>query len=144
LRIPKTFRENGTRQRTFPWHTACVERALVTAKAWDRTMALAFVGGDQALLSELLAIFVADAPVHLAALREAIGHAHAGQIARISHMLKGELRTLGAAAAAAQAEELEELADEGAVDAAQVLALYTAFEGQLTALYAQLTNEDRP
>src|SRR5262249_15978462 len=130
--------------QAFRWHTACEDGAFVTSKAWDPSMALAFVGGDRALLAELLAIFVADAPVHLAALREAIVHADAAEVARLPPMLKGELRTLGAAAAAAQAEELEELAGNGAVDVERALSLYAPFEREVTTIHAQVISEDRP
>jgi two-component system sensor histidine kinase/response regulator len=105
-------------------------------------MALAYVGGDRTLLSELLAIFVSDGPVHLAALRDAITHADAAELTRLAHMLKGELRTLGAATAATLAEQLEELGAEGRVDVDSALTLYAGFERELSLLFACITSED--
>ena len=109
---------------------------------WDAAVALAFVGGDRALLCELLAIFVADGPVHLGTLRDAITHADAAELTRIAHMLKGELRTLGAPTAAALAEQLEDLGSAPDVDVEGALTLYASFERELHALFARVTSQE--
>ena len=104
------------------------------ASRWDPAAALAYVGGDRQLLSELLAIFVVDGPAHILALRDAITRADVAELTRVAHMLKGELRTLGAVPAASLAERLEELGRAGGLHGA--LMLLAPLERELSRLLA--------
>jgi HPt (histidine-containing phosphotransfer) domain-containing protein len=80
---------------------------------FDFSAALSYVGGDRALLDELLVIFAEDAPVRMDAIRKAIAGGDAQELTREAHTLKGALKILGAAAAAGLALELETLGREG-------------------------------
>jgi PAS domain S-box-containing protein len=80
---------------------------------FDFSAALSYVGGDRALLDELLVIFAEDAPVRMEAIRKAIAGGDAQELMREAHTLKGALKVLGAAAAAGLALELEALGREG-------------------------------
>jgi CheY-like chemotaxis protein len=80
---------------------------------FDFSAALSFVGGDRALLDELLTIFAEDAPVRMGAIRKAIAGGDAQELMRQAHTLKGALKVLGAAAAAGLALDLETLGRDG-------------------------------
>jgi len=80
---------------------------------FDFSAALSYVGGDRALLDELLDIFAEDAPMRIDAIRIAIAGGDAQQLMREAHTLKGALKVLGAAAAAGLALHLENLGRDG-------------------------------
>jgi len=63
----------------------------------DLAVALRWLGGDQALLRELVGIFVDDGPRRLEALREAMKAADVQQLEQVAHSLKGSAANLGAA-----------------------------------------------
>jgi two-component system, sensor histidine kinase and response regulator len=89
---------------------------------FDPTAALAYVGGDRELLGELLTIFVEDAPMRMAEIRQAIARGEAAALRHSAHSLKGALKVLGASAAAGQALRLELLGQEGQVIGADEIA----------------------
>jgi HPt (histidine-containing phosphotransfer) domain-containing protein len=107
---------------------------------WDPAVALAYVGGDGGLLSELLAIFIDDGPAHLETLRDAIARADVAERTRVAHMLKGQLRTLGAVTAASLAGRLEELGVGADRDAA--LTWFASLERELQKLFACMAGEE--
>jgi HPt (histidine-containing phosphotransfer) domain-containing protein len=73
----------------------------------DRAAALALAGGDEALLLEILALFLDDCPAQLDAMREAAARRDCHALARIAHGLKGALQAIGARHAARLAEVVE-------------------------------------
>jgi two-component system, sensor histidine kinase and response regulator len=77
------------------------------------TAALDYAGGDRELLTELLVIFTEESPSQLRALRDAVTRSDPAALGRATHTLRGSLRILGAAPAAALAGRLEELGREG-------------------------------
>jgi len=83
------------------------EAAPAAADAVDRGALLAAVGGDQALLAELVALFVAHTPTLLAEIDAAIAGQDARGLHRSAHTLKGSLLTFAARAAAETARALE-------------------------------------
>jgi signal transduction histidine kinase/CheY-like chemotaxis protein len=104
----------------------------------DAEQALAQVDGDMAVLAELIALFRAEVPRALAAIRDGLGNTDAAAVARAAHRLKGSLVTLGARAASAEAMRMEALGRAGELaDAEQVLA---ALERQLATLEPALTS----
>lgn len=107
---------------------------------WDPAVALAYVSGDRHLLSELLAMFIADGPAHAQALRAAIERGDVGEVTRLAHMLKGQLRTFGALSAASVAEWLEVLGRRGCLSGA--LTLFALLEQELSALLACVAGEE--
>ncbi len=112
----------------------------VTGWRWDPTAALAYVGGDRQLLSELLAIFVADGPAHVEALRDAITRADVAELTRLAHLLKGQLRALGSLTAASLAERLEESGYGGDLDG--TLMLFAPLEHELSVLRERVVREE--
>jgi two-component system sensor histidine kinase/response regulator len=88
-------------------------------EGFDFFVALSYVGGDRALLDELLDIFAEDAPVRMDAIRRAIAGGDAQVLMREAHTLKGALKVLGAAAAAGLALDLETLARHGDLSGAR-------------------------
>ena len=79
----------------------------------DLAVALRWLGGDQALLRELVGIFVDDGPKRLEALREAMKAADVQQLEQVAHSLKGSAAILGAARLQESALALEEAAHDG-------------------------------
>jgi signal transduction histidine kinase/DNA-binding response OmpR family regulator len=82
------------------------------AITWDGVGALERLGGDEALLLEVVRIFLEDIPGHLAVLGRAIKEADHEATERIAHSLKGEMGYLGISSLAHQASELERLGKE--------------------------------
>ena len=74
----------------------------------DLACALHWVGGDRALLQELVGIFVEEAPGRLADLKRATVARDAKTVERVAHSLKGSAGILGAASLRAASAELEE------------------------------------
>jgi HPt (histidine-containing phosphotransfer) domain-containing protein len=106
-------------------------------EGFDFFVALSYVGGDRALLDELLDIFAEDAPVRMDAIRRAIAGGDAQVLMREAHTLKGALKVLGAAAAAGLALDLETLARHGDLSGArEVGAALDRSMGRLTQLLA--------
>ena len=62
---------------------------------WDIAKTLEQVGGDEALLQEVLDIFLEEAPKHLAALRLGVAQGIAKTVETSAHTLKGELGYMG-------------------------------------------------
>lgn len=98
----------------------------------DLSVAHRYTGGDRELLAELLASFTEDCPRRIGALRAAVATAHAEDLMREAHNLRGTLLVLGATTSASLSEQLERLGGEGRLDgAAHILA---ALERELEAV----------
>ena len=97
--------------------------------ALDEAAALTYVGGDRQLLGELLDIYLADAPGHLHAIRDAVAGADPAALMRAAHTLNGSLRVLGATAAIALVGSLEALGRDGRLEGA--VALLAGLEPEL-------------
>ncbi|HKB35523.1 MAG TPA: response regulator [Gemmataceae bacterium] len=102
----------------------------------NRSEALVRVGGDAALLRELVTLFRQTSPQQMAELREAIARRDYRTVARLAHMLKQAVATLGAVAAQSPAQQLETLGRADTLDGAA--AAYTALEKALTQVTAAL------
>ena len=76
----------------------------------DLAATLRWVDGDEALLHELVAIFLEDAPRYLRELHAALERRDAREVERICHGLKGVVGTFGAMPARTVAGDLEEVA----------------------------------
>ncbi len=81
--------------------------------SWDPLNALERVDGDEALLRELIQIFLEESPKQVEKLTHAIETGDAAAIERTAHSLKGELKYLGLAQAAEQAWEFERVGRAG-------------------------------
>ena len=81
----------------------------------DEERLLQTVEGDRELMGELAALFLDDAPNHIATIRAAIAGNHASQLKAAAHALKGAAATLAAGRVSAAAQKLETLGASGAV-----------------------------
>jgi two-component system sensor histidine kinase/response regulator len=86
--------------------------------AFDRQGALESVGGDRAVLGELIGVFREDSVKLLADAAEALRAADAGRLGRAAHTLKGSLEFFNAPAAAAAASRLEAMGRQADLSAA--------------------------
>src|SRR5207253_2789987 len=85
--------------------------APATAPALDGPIdAAALAGFSAAVVSDVIGLFLRDAPRHLAALQAAVARGDVETLRREAHALRGVAGTLGARELAAQAAQLEELA----------------------------------
>ncbi len=76
------------------------------------------VGGDDALVAELVGAYLSDAPDLLLALREALAAGDAPTLTRTAHSLKSSSANVGALALAALFRELESRGKEARLDGA--------------------------
>ena len=86
---------------------------------WNRAIALERVEGDEALLSELVQVFLEDLPVQLDSIQEGAAAADFEAIERIAHTLKSELLYLGLSEIAEKAKSLEQQGREHDLPAAR-------------------------
>ena len=84
----------------------------------DERALLAGVDGDPRLLGKLTRLFLADYPRNLAQIKDAIRLGDAEALAKGAHKLKGAIGNFAAKRAAAAAERLEGLGNEGDLRAA--------------------------
>jgi two-component system, sensor histidine kinase and response regulator len=112
------------------------DRASVETVAWDKGKTLERLGGDAALLAEVVQIFFEDLPKHLATLRDAITSKDAAALEQVAHTLKGELGYLGISAISLQARQLEECGRDGDFERAATVA--TTMEPQIYPLLATM------
>jgi len=75
----------------------------------DLAVALRFVGGDRALLADLVEVFRTERAGRVDALRRALSAGDAATVQRTAHSLKSALGILGAGAARKLAADLEAL-----------------------------------
>ncbi|MGH7302064.1 MAG: response regulator, partial [Candidatus Rokuibacteriota bacterium] len=108
---------------------------------FDFSAALDYVGGDRALLDELLGIFVEDAPVRMKAIRRALAGGEAAELMREAHTIKGALKVIGATTAAGLAQGLEALGRDGNMSEADKLAV--ALEREMDRLVPSLMTSRR-
>ena len=81
----------------------------------DKKEALARVGGDPQLLSEIAALFLQDLPRGLGELRKAVAARDAAAIERHAHSLKGSVSNFGALESRNAAQDLETKARTGSL-----------------------------
>ena len=86
---------------------------LVAARRW--------VGGDRALLLELVGIFVAEAAARMAELRASLASQNVKELERVAHSLKGSAGILGAGELQQVCAELELAAAAKRFDVAPAL-----------------------
>jgi CheY-like chemotaxis protein/HPt (histidine-containing phosphotransfer) domain-containing protein len=89
---------------------------------WDVLARLqADLGGDEAIVIEVLEMFLADAPQQLDRMRQALAAAAAHDLLHVAHTLKSTSASVGALALAACCRAIEELARDGALGQATPL-----------------------
>ena len=119
--LSKPIRADDLSRALARWGRApALEVAGQTALA---TLAAALGGGDEGrqAVAELVATFLEDAPVQIAALRDALERGDAGEAQRAAHTLKSNGATFGARTLAELCRSLEALCREGRLDGAPEL-----------------------
>jgi PAS domain S-box-containing protein len=84
----------------------------------DRASALDRLGGDEALLVQVIGLFLEDAPRLREEIRRALAQGDATGVRRVAHALKGSASYVGAAPVSGIAEELELMGASGNLTAA--------------------------
>jgi signal transduction histidine kinase/CheY-like chemotaxis protein/HPt (histidine-containing phosphotransfer) domain-containing protein len=118
------------RRNESPTESLSLSVSQVSQSGWDQTQALARVEGDQALLSELIGIFLEEVPRRIAELRQGCSSGDRELVERTAHTMKGELGYLAMRGIADKAKEIEHLAREDQLNHAS--ALLTAFETEVS------------
>ena len=90
------------------------------------------LGGDSAIMAELIEIFLTDTPLQLAAMRQALVDGDAAIVQRVAHTLKSTSASLGAQALMSLCDTLEQQAHNGRLDGAN------AYLAQIEAAFAQV------
>jgi len=88
------------------------------------------MGGEKALLEDLIGTFEQDTPLLLQELSEAVAHNDSEQLERAAHPLKSSSASLGAMRLSAQVTELETLGRQIPADqlGQQVVAIHQAYQ----------------
>jgi len=90
-----------------------------SAAAIDRDAVLRRLGGDEALLADVVRLFLEDCPQRLAAIEAALERGDADDIRSAAHALKGPAGNLSATALFEAARALERAGAEGRIDDAR-------------------------
>ena len=77
--------------------------------AFDREAAMKCVGGDVALLHEIIGVFIHEYPAMLTKIREAVDNADFEALHRSAHTFKGAVGTFGPSSVKELAQQLENL-----------------------------------
>jgi len=119
--------------------------AIARDPIFDPSAALARVAGDEALLKELIEIFIEEYPGWIADLRAAVAAADAPWVRRAAHTIKGAVDNCGAGSAFDAAFRLERMAGEGRLSDAEegVVALDLEIQRLLPALTAFAREESQ-
>lgn len=94
------------------------------------------LGGDERLLSEIISIFLEDAPQLKRELSKSISEASAVDTSDRAHALKGLMLNFGDSRAVQVIQEIEDAAAEDAMD--RVATLWVKFEPQFDKLTSEL------
>ena len=107
-------------------------------KAFDRTIAMKRVGGDEELLNELIEIFLQETPKLMNQVREAIAEQDSPTLRRAAHSIKGSASNFGAAAVCTPAARLEKMGQDNDLTGTEpaLAELQNALEKTLAALSA--------
>ncbi len=92
--------------------------AIARDPIFDPSAALTRVAGDEALLKELIAIFIEEYPGWIVELRGAVAAVDAPRVRRAAHTIKGAVDNCGAGSAFDAAFRLERMAGEGRLNGA--------------------------
>ena len=94
------------------------------------------LGNDEALIADLLQLFLDTCPEQLAAIKNAVGVGSADAVRRAAHTLKGAAGNMSATGIAARAADLETAAERG--ETAGFQRLLADLEEEVALLLAEL------
>src|SRR5579872_6847548 len=82
-------------------------------KLCDMTVALARMGGNEALLRQVIELVRADMPGFLQRLKTGVAAGNATEVERAAHSIQGTVVTFGASSALAAADRVERMGRAG-------------------------------
>ena len=133
----KDFEEVGADTYVIVSQPAPVSRAA-GLPTLDRTQFEEATGGDAEFEKEIAVAFVKSAVAYLDGISAAAAGGDASQLRMAAHALKGSCRTLGAAALAETASQIELIAVYGKIEAAEIELLVSSAAQELAALTSLL------
>ncbi|MDQ3069983.1 MAG: ATP-binding protein [Acidobacteriota bacterium] len=102
------------------------------------------LGGDAELLTDVVQLFLAECPVRLSEIRDAVAAGDRDQIRFTAHALKGAAGNLSATALAAAAGALEQLGVDGDIHAAAEASHRVMVEADRTTAYLRAATQAAP
>ena len=94
------------------------------------------LGNDEALIADLLRLFLEDSPAHMKAIQAAVTSRRCDALRRSAHTLKGSASTLSAFGVAGAAAALEQAAERN--DVADLDAQFARLVAEVEQLVAEL------
>jgi len=92
----------------------------MNSDVFDSTLALESVGGDRSFLSEVAGLFQAAWPTLWSDIRAGLAVGNLCAVERSAHLVQAAARNVSARSVYEAAQELEQLARHGALEASQV------------------------
>jgi CheY-like chemotaxis protein len=117
--------------QTIPAVASTPPRATTT---FDRSALLRRLGDDEALLSDLVGVFLEDCPGQLSRIRAALDNGDSGQLRMAAHSLKGSAANLSGSAVAEAARVLEHVAANPPWERDAAEAAWARLDAEMTAL----------
>ena len=108
----------------------------VPSETIDFAALLNRVGGDEALLKRMIAIFLRDTPKRMTAIAKALSRNDANTVASIAHALKGSVSIFAAEAPRLRTQDLQELSRAGDLTGAR--ANFSALKEEIANLLENL------
>jgi CheY-like chemotaxis protein len=108
-----------------------VPATAAAGPGFDRSVILERLGGDEALLADVIGLFLEDCPSRLNAIKAAVMARHADAIRIEAHGLKGAAGNLAATRLFNAAEVLERIGAEARLDAAEAAWRLLSMEANL-------------
>jgi CheY-like chemotaxis protein len=115
--------------------------ATPAAPPFNRALLIERLGGDEALVRDVVQLFLTDSPPRIAAIRVAIENGDTRALESAAHALKGALTNLAADEALEAIKSLEELARDGHMNEAR--GAWKTAKAALDALLAALREDYR-
>jgi HPt (histidine-containing phosphotransfer) domain-containing protein len=106
------------KQQTSAAPNLCNGAKFSSAGLCDLEGALARLGGDRRLLTELMQIYIEDAPMLLMRISNGVRDTNRSDVLHAAHLLAGLAANLGAPSVTEPAERLEEIAVSGGLEEA--------------------------
>jgi HPt (histidine-containing phosphotransfer) domain-containing protein len=116
LAATDTRQRSATNSSSDDSETVAAKARVGSAPAFSREEALRNVGGDDAILAEMVELFAIECPKQLAEISAAYQNGDRVALSRAAHTLKGSVSLLGAEESRAAAQRLEIIGREGNLD----------------------------
>jgi len=114
-RVLKIYSDLKTGEKESPVENAGVKGSEI----FDKTILLEKIGGDEAICAEILQVFIADIPLRIKEIEEALAQNDLPTLKRGAHTIKGASGNVGALKLQAIALQLETAAGAGVTSSAR-------------------------